>query len=323
MNIPLGRSTIALAGVAIATVLGALSPRTSLSARQPDLRLPDAADARYGPAPRNTLDLWKAPSARPTPLVVYFHGGGFVNGGKEAARGTDLLKWSLEAGVSFASVSYQYTKDGVHLPVPMQDGARAVQFLRSKAREWNLDSGRVAAYGVSAGAGIALWIAFHDDLADRRSADPVARQSSRLTVAGSINGQISYDPHLFQKLLGPSPDLAMLASIHGVSDMESPEAQRSFDASSPLTLLTGDDPPVFTYYRYELGPVPAGGPGYVHNPKFGVVLKERMNALGIECEFRHIGDYAKAGSADAKMQAQQRGDRELLAFFLRHFGSSR
>jgi acetyl esterase len=324
MNTCLRRSTSAMAGLALAALLGAGSPRATLSAGQRDLQQPDVADARYGPAPRNTLDLWKAASARPTPLIVYFHGGGFVNGGKEAARGTDLLKWSLEAGVSFASVSYQYTKDGVVLPAPMQDGARAVQFLRSKSREWNIDPAKVAAYGVSAGAGIALWIAFHDDLADRRSADPVARESSRLTVAGSINGQISYDPHLFLKLLGPSSDgPAMLASIHGVSDIESPEAQRRFDASSPLTFLTRDDPPVFTYYRYELGPVPSGGPGYVHNPKFGVLLKERMDALGIDCVFRHIGDYAKPGSGDAKMLAQQAGDREMLAFFLRHFGRSR
>jgi acetyl esterase len=291
---------------------------------QPDLQHPDVEDARYGPAARNVLDLWKAPSAKPTPVIVYFHGGGFIAGGKEAARGNDLLKWSLQAGVSFVSVSYQYTKDGVYLPAPMLDGARAIQFLRARAAEWNLDPRRIAAYGVSAGAGISLWIGFHDDLADPKSADPVARQSSRLIAVGQINGQTSYDPHFVRALLGPSPDtIKMLADIHGVTDIDAPAAHAVFNLSSPLTYLTRDDPPVFSYYRYALGPVPPGGAGYIHHPKFGVALKESLDGLGIECVFRHMGDYAKEGPDAAKKQAQQRGDRELLDFFLKHFGMTR
>ncbi|MGB9606526.1 MAG: hypothetical protein ACPL88_11690, partial [Bryobacteraceae bacterium] len=43
---------------------------------------PDAADVSYGPHERNVLDLWKAHSAKPTPLVIYIHGGGFRAGDK-------------------------------------------------------------------------------------------------------------------------------------------------------------------------------------------------------------------------------------------------
>ena len=53
---------------------------------------------------------------------------------------------------------------------------------------------RVGATGDSAGACTALWLALHDDLADPRSSDPIARQSSRLTCA-AVNGvQTSLDP---------------------------------------------------------------------------------------------------------------------------------
>jgi acetyl esterase/lipase len=65
----------------------------------------------------------------------------------------------------------------------MLDGGRAVQFARSKAKEWNIDKARIAATGGSAGAGISLWLAFRDDLADPKSDDPVARESTRLTCA--------------------------------------------------------------------------------------------------------------------------------------------
>ena len=43
---------------------------------------PDVRDARYGPHERNVLDLWKAKSDRPAPLLVFIHGGGFRAGDK-------------------------------------------------------------------------------------------------------------------------------------------------------------------------------------------------------------------------------------------------
>ena len=48
--------------------------------------------------------------------------------------------------------------------------------------------------GGSAGAGISLWLAFHDDLADPQSPDPIARESTRLTCAGVMGPQTTLDP---------------------------------------------------------------------------------------------------------------------------------
>lgn len=47
---------------------------------------PDIADHSYGPHERNVLDLWKAKSGRPTPLVIYIHGGAFAHGDKSQAE---------------------------------------------------------------------------------------------------------------------------------------------------------------------------------------------------------------------------------------------
>ena len=76
----------------------------------------------------------------------------------------------------------------------MHDAARALQTIRSKAKEWNLDPKRVGATGGSAGACTSLWLALHDDLADPKSSDPVARESSRLTCAAVSGAQTSLDP---------------------------------------------------------------------------------------------------------------------------------
>src|SRR5262249_41313835 len=154
----------------------------SLAADEPEKPPRDFVDVHYGPDERHVLDIWKAtPRAGhegPTPLVIFFHGGGFLGGGKAAGPGW-LVVGCLEAGRSLRSANYRLSHSAPY-PGPMLDGARAVQFLRSKAADFGLDPARFAASGSSAGAGIALWTGFHDDLADPASRDPVARQSSRV-----------------------------------------------------------------------------------------------------------------------------------------------
>ena len=156
----------------------------------PDIK-PDHADVSYGSHPNNKLDLWLAKSDKPTPLVVFIHGGGFVGGDKSSANG-EALKQCLDAGVSFASINYRFRTEA-SINVVLRDTARAIQFLRYKKEEFNLDPTRVATYGGSAGAGTSLWLAFRDDLADPKSDDPVLRESTRLTAAASSAGQATYD----------------------------------------------------------------------------------------------------------------------------------
>ena len=50
--------------------------------RQQDRLQPTHADVRYGEHERNVLDLYLAKSDKPTPLVLYIHGGGFRGGDK-------------------------------------------------------------------------------------------------------------------------------------------------------------------------------------------------------------------------------------------------
>jgi acetyl esterase/lipase len=101
--------------------------------------------------------------------VIFIHGGGFVGGDKRGVAAA-LLEACLDNGISVASINYRYSTQAPY-PGPMHDGARAVQFLRSKAREWNLNPKAFAASGGSAGTGMSLWIGFHADMADAASSD--------------------------------------------------------------------------------------------------------------------------------------------------------
>ena len=66
---------------------------------------PDLADFKYGPHERNVLDLWKAKSDQPTPLVVFIHGGGFRGGSKEAQQHHEpVTLWTRFHGLPFGTL---------------------------------------------------------------------------------------------------------------------------------------------------------------------------------------------------------------------------
>ena len=138
---------------------------------------PTLTGIKYGDHNRNVIDFWKAKADAPTPLVFVIHGGGWVGGSKERVdRFADVQKL-LDAGISVAAINYRYIRQAGDLspPVkaPLYDAARALQFVRKQSAAWNIDKQRIGAAGGSAGACSSLWLAFHDDLADPDSDDPI------------------------------------------------------------------------------------------------------------------------------------------------------
>ena len=111
---------------------------------QPALPPPTFADVAYGKHAKQVLHFWKAESDKPTPLLLFVHGGGWTGGNRSSGL-AGLLPEMLKNGISVVSVEYRFipeaTADGVVPPVkgPLHDAARALQFVRSKAGEWNID----------------------------------------------------------------------------------------------------------------------------------------------------------------------------------------
>lgn len=309
------RGAAALLAILIAAFFQVAPTQQAACAQQIE---PTHTNVSYGPAERNVLDFYQADGDQPAPLLVHIHGGGFVGGDKRQGLNPGMLQTLRKSGVHFASINYRFVngKD-VIFPAPQLDGARAVQFLRSKAGEWKIDKRRVACFGGSAGAGISMWIGFHDDLADAKSADPVLRESTRIVAVGSFGGQPTYDPIKIRKLIGGRAwEHPSIFKIYGLKNAEealhpTPEQQRLYDESSAITWLTKDDPPVFMVYNEPDGPLPADAkPGQgIHHPNFGRMLKERMDKLGIENVFvNQADDKAKAGNVGV----------EMLEFFKKH-----
>ena len=252
---------------------------------------PTHRDLKYGPHRRNIMDVWLAKSDKPTPVLVSIHGGGFRGGNKSVNGG--ILKGCLDSGISVVAITYRLTDEAI-APAQFLDSARAIQFIRHNAKQWNLDPTRIAATGGSAGAGISLWLGFHEDLADPDNKDPVLRQSTRLTCMAVYNGQTSYDPRFIRKLFPDSDTykhgaIALLfdVDLNKLDDLPQ-EKYRLFEEVSALPHLTKDDAPAALFYGSKLDtPITSQGIG-IHHPRFGKALKEKMDELGIECEV-HTG----------------------------------
>jgi len=240
----------------------------------------------YGPHQDMTLNFWKFESESPVPLLVHIHGGGWIGGKKNETISPNELK----KGYSFASIDYRLAGTEL-LPAAVHDAARAIQFLRTKAKEWNFNPARIAVIGGSAGAASSLWLAYHDDMADPKSDDPVLRQSSRVCGAVAMGGQTTLDPFLLEKKIGPACiQHGMIWKTVGAKSIEDlMENWRQYkDLSlqcSPVTHVSKDDPPVFLNYG-KPAPIPVIKGDGIHHAGFGRLLKEKCKKMGIECHLQ-------------------------------------
>jgi len=248
--------------------------------------LPTHADVAYSHHAACTLDLWIADADGPRPLLVHIHGGGWT-GGNKARKSTDVQPFLAE-GISYASINYRHTPQHP-LPAPVHDAARAIQFLRSRADEWNIRTDRIALTGTSAGACTSTWLLFHDDMADPNSEDPVLQESTRVTAAAVVSGQTSLDPKQIEPWLGPNVlKHRMIWFSVGATDMQDAmdhyeEHQPLYKEFSPFNHLTADDPPLLMTYPKDMT-LPSKNAGHgIHHGMYGVKVKERADQLGTEC----------------------------------------
>ena len=252
-------------------------------------RAPTYVDIKYGPHERNVIDFYKAESDQPTPLAVFIHGGGFRGGSKKNLN-RKILHELLDAGISVAALEYRFISDKP-LPAAHLDSLRALQFMRSKADQWNIDKTRVAAFGGSAGAQICMWLAFHDEMADPTSPDPVKRESSRLTCVATNGGQTTMDFNWWMRWI-PGYDKPHRDRNEAFGSISDEQFHKIIQDISALSLISTDDPPIFMSYGMKPDdPIPTDASrvqGWkVHHVIFGVKLKEKMDELGVEADLKY------------------------------------
>ncbi len=257
---------------------------------------PTHGDVSYGPHEKNVLDFWRAEGDGPRPLLIYIHGGGWIGGDKK--QKVVNIHPFLEKGISYAAINYRLTGQAP-LPAPVHDAARGLQFIRSKAKEWNINSSRIALTGGSAGACTSMWILLHDDLANPSSDDPVLRESTRVAAAAVNAGQTSIDPKVIEGWLGPNVLKHNMINM-AVGELTIDGALKNYEQHrklyvefSPYNHVDGKDPPLFMAYDGNMK-LPSENAGHgIHHPVYGVKLKEKSDQAGHECHLA-IPDVSKS-----------------------------
>jgi acetyl esterase/lipase len=244
----------------------------------------------YGSHPRQVLDFYQAKSDQPTPVVFYIHGGGWRGGDKK----TNPQPF-LDKGISVVAINYRYVQNGVEdkveppVKAPLGDAARALQFVRSRASEWNLDKKRIGATGGSAGACSSLWLAFHDDMAEPNSDDPIARESTRLYCAAVNGAQVSLDPKELRKWM---PNYRYGAHAFGLQNFQSLIDRREdvlkwINEYSPIEHVSKDDPPIAMFYGGEVPVVGSSPKDPTHSGIMGIELEKRLKAVDVDVVLVH------------------------------------
>jgi acetyl esterase/lipase len=290
--------TIFATSLLCSAILAQEAPTKSPTKKSPPPPVaPTLADVAYGTHPKQLLHFWKAKSAKPTPLLFFVHGGGWVNGDRFNRIGMDLLPTMLKEGISFVSIEYRFI-----------------------AEASNIDANQVCAAGGSAGACSCLWLTFHNDLADPQSPDPIARLSTRPQFAAVMIAQTSLDPaqmvewtpnsvyggHAFGFQLAAGAENRASQFQRFLKDRE--KVLNHIKEYSPYEHVSSDDPPVWLGYKEA----PALGKDQkdpTHTANFGVKLKEHCAANKVPCELAYPGaqDSPHPSHAQAVLAFLKRG----------------
>ena len=150
-------------------------------------------------------DLW-LPDEIPaggSPLIIFFHAGGWVYG--EKAFSSICVRWReelLARGVAFASAGYRHRAYGGGMPTPPADAADAVRFFRKNAAEYGIDPERIMLGGHSAGGHLSLLVSltgdkFRDNWSDKETE---CKTLGAVSLAGPASMQFAaYEKPKFNK----------------------------------------------------------------------------------------------------------------------------
>ncbi len=175
--------------------------------------------------------------------VIIFPGGAYalLAGNIEGRQAAD---WFTARGFTAFILSYRLSSNGYLLPVPLLDARRAIQTVRARAADYQINPNRIVVIGFSAGGHLAALASTLFTPGNPDAEDPIDRASSRpdLLVLG------------YPWIDAISSDTTYLSYCKLFNVMDQCEALRV--AYSPDLFVTKDTPPTFIYHTFNDQTVP-------------------------------------------------------------------
>ena len=224
-------------------------------------------DVVYGSA-NNTplkLDIWyPRDNPKPTPTLVYIHGGGWIFGSKEGAV-YQLLPY-LERGWRVVNVEYRMAGNSL-APGSVEDTRCALRWIYRNAKQWNFDTSKIVLTGHSAGGHLSLITGMLPDGTplDNRCYADAKYGDVPMKVAAIVNWYGITDVNdLIQ-----GPNLKNYAAMWMGSMPNAAEVAKSV---SPLTYVRAGLPPIISIHGDKDDVVP-----YAHATRLHEQLTKTSN----------------------------------------------
>jgi len=176
--------------------------------------------------------------------VVILPGGSYLHLAANH-EGRQVADWFTTRGFRAFVLSYRLASHGYILPVPLLDARRAVQTVRARARDYQIDPNRIVIIGFSAGGHLAALAGTQFVAGKPDSEDPIERVSSRpdyLVLGYPWIGALS------------ASDSRYLERCKKEYAIDKCEALRT--GYSPDLLVTKETPPTFLYHTFNDQSVP-------------------------------------------------------------------
>lgn len=126
--------------------------------------------------------------------VLICPGGGYVALAVDH-EGDSVAKYFNKLGIAAFVLRYRlgtWDHKKYQHPVPMMDASRAMRYIRSRSKEWNLNGEKIGIMGFSAGGHLASSVATHFDAGNPKAKDIVEKYSSRPSFMVLVYPVISF-----------------------------------------------------------------------------------------------------------------------------------
>jgi acetyl esterase/lipase len=236
----------------------------------------------------------------PRPLIIWVHGGGWIGGNKDHCPAVSMVK----DGFVVASINYRLSSEAP-FPAQIEDCKAAVRYLRSRAKEYNIDVDRVGVWGASAGGHLVALLGTAGDAKEFDKGDNLD-QSSRVQAVCDWFGPTDLLQIIPQAKAANMPEGVRLGDEHSILARflgGQPDQKRDLaKAANPITYVSKDDPPFLIMHGDKDQLVPLAQ---------SLILQDALKAAGINSTLEVIKD---AGHGNLGTPAA----RQVRAFFLTH-----